>query len=220
MKTPAILSLQETKFQSAGKHNLDGYFTYEHLRTEKTAGGGILMAVQKELCPSLVRDGGEEVEALTVDIFVKKMSISCTTAYGPQENDLKEKKVNFWHFLEEEAKRANNLGKGFVLQGDLNAWLGNNIISKDPQKQNENGKLMEIFLTQNNLTVVNSLDLCKGVFTRIQKRQGILVKGILDFFVVCNKILSLITGMEVDDMKKKCTYKLHPDEKGWPGCGQ
>ena len=170
MKTPAILSLQETKFQSAGKHNLDGYFTYEHLRTEKTAGGGILMAVQKELCPSLVRDGGEEVEALTVDIFVKKMSISCTTAYGPQENDLKEKKVFFWHFLEEQAKRANNLGKGFVLQGDLNAWLGNNIISKDPQKQNENGKLMEIFLTQNNLTVVNSLDLCKVVFTWIQKR--------------------------------------------------
>ena len=35
MKNPSILSLQETKFKTAGKHNLDGYYTYEHLRTKK-----------------------------------------------------------------------------------------------------------------------------------------------------------------------------------------
>ena len=98
LKTPSILSLQETKFKVSGKHNFEGYFTYEHLRTEKTAGGGILMAVKKELSPALVRDGGEEVEALTVDIFVKKMSIACTTAYGPQEKDLKEKRYYFGDF--------------------------------------------------------------------------------------------------------------------------
>ena len=118
------------------------------------------------------------------------MSIACTTAYGPQEKDLKEKKVLFWRFLDEEAQRTKNQGKGFILQGDLNAWLGPEIIPEDPRKQNENGKFMAIFLKENNLTVVNSLDLCKGLFTRIQKRQGILMKGILDFFVVCNSITS------------------------------
>ena len=87
MKMPSILSLQETKFQVAGKHNLDGYVTYEHLRTEKTSGGGLLLAISKSLHPALVRDGGDQVEALTVDINVKKMKISCTTAYGPQERD-------------------------------------------------------------------------------------------------------------------------------------
>ena len=214
IKTPAILSLQETKFQTAGRHNLDGYFSYEHLRTEKTAGGGIYMAVKKELNPALVRDGGEEVEALAVDIFVKKMGIACITAYGPQENDLKGKKATFWRFLEEEAKRADIQGKGYILQGDLNAWLGDKIIAKDPRKQNENGKLMEIFLKENNLTVVNGLDLCKGVFTRIQKRQGVVVKGILDFFVVCNRIISLITGMEIDDMKKNVPTNYTQVRKG------
>ena len=34
IKTPAILTLQETKFQIAGKHRLDGYVVYEHLRTK------------------------------------------------------------------------------------------------------------------------------------------------------------------------------------------
>ena len=145
---------------------------YEHLRTEKVLGGGILMAVLKDLNPVLVSDGGENIEALTVDINIKKMKIACSTAYGPQENNSFEKKDIFWNYLDKEAKRADLEGKGFILQGDLNSWLGNKIIPNDSRKQNENGKLMEAFLLRNHLTVVNSLSLCKGVFTRIQKTSG------------------------------------------------
>ena len=155
MKSPAILTLQETKFQVAGRHTLDGYFVYEHLRSEKTAGGGIFMAVVKELNPSLVRDGGDDVEALTVDINVKKMQISCSTAYGPQEKDSRTKKEKFWQYLDEEAKRADGEGKGFILQGDLNAWIGQKYISKDPRPQNQNGQFFEDFIETNELTIVN-----------------------------------------------------------------
>ena len=94
-KSPSILSLQETKFQVHGKHKLQGYITYEHLRTEKIAGGGLLLAIKKDLSPALVRDGGSDVEALTVDIFVKKMQVTCITAYGPQENEKYEKRTSF-----------------------------------------------------------------------------------------------------------------------------
>ena len=128
-KTPSILTLQETKFQVAGKHKLDGYIVYEHLRSEKSAGGGIMMAILTELNPLLVRDGGVDVEALTVNISVKKMQILCNTAYGPQEKDPKiKKKEMFWQYLDEEAKRAEEEGKGFILQGDLNAWHGKKYI--------------------------------------------------------------------------------------------
>ena len=102
IKSPVILSLQETKFQVAGKHKLDGYITYEHLRKEKTAGGGLLLAIKQELSPALVRDGGTDVEAITVDINIKQMQIVCSTAYGPQENDSREKKENFWNYLDED----------------------------------------------------------------------------------------------------------------------
>ena len=101
------------------------------------------MAVVKDLNPALVRDGGNEVEALTVDINVKQMQISCTTAYGPQEKDQLSKKEAFWQYLDEEAKRAEEEGKGFILQGDLNAWLGNKLLPGDPRAQNKNGKLFE-----------------------------------------------------------------------------
>ena len=189
IKSPAILTLQETKFQIAGKHRLDGYVVYEHLRTEKTAGGGILMAIMQELSPAFVRDGGDYVEALTVDITVKQMQIACTTAYGPQEKDSKDKKSRFWDYLDEEAKRAEKEGKGFILQGDLNSWIGKEHISKDTRNQNENGKLMADFMERNQLTVVNGLELCKGSFTRIQKLKGTCEKSILDFFVVCERII-------------------------------
>ena len=152
MKSPSILTLQETKFQVAGNHKIDGYNVYEHLRSEKTAGGGILMAVVTDLNPALIRDGGDEVEALTVNINVKHMQISCTTAYGPQEKDSPNKKETFWQYLDEEAKRADEDGKGFILQGDLNAWLGNKHIPNDPREQNKNGKFMESFLKHNDLS--------------------------------------------------------------------
>ena len=139
------------------------------------------MAIMQELNPALVRDGGSEVEALTVDINVKQMQIVCSTAYGPQENDSRVKKDNFWKYLEEDVNRAKIEGKGYILQGDLNAWLGKNVIQNDPRPQNTNGKCMEDFLKQNRLTVVNGLELCNGVFTRIRKRKNIVEKSVLDF---------------------------------------
>ena len=48
-KSPAILILQETKFQVSGNNYLEGYIVYE-----------------------LVSDGGENIEALTVDINIKR----------------------------------------------------------------------------------------------------------------------------------------------------
>ena len=90
----SVWTMQETKCKVEGKLKLDGFLTYEHLRC-KGEGGGLAFIARKDLNPAFVRDGGEEVEAITVDIHVRKMTISCTTAYGPQESDNIEKKTKF-----------------------------------------------------------------------------------------------------------------------------
>ena len=214
LKSPSILSLQETKFQVAGKHSLNGYICYEHLRKEKTNGGGLFMALKTELSPALVRDGGDNVEALTVDICVKKMKIACTTAYGPQEKDTFKKKDDFWQYLDEEAKRAQLEGKGFILQGDLNSWIGSQYIANDPRTQNGNGKRMANFVERNQLIVVNGLQLCNGLITRSRKCKDIYEKSILDYFVVCKSILGLITSMEIDEDKKNIPTNYTQVRKG------
>ena len=79
----AIWMMQETKVSTQGKLNFDGFTTYEHTRTYKE-GGGLALCALVDLKPAFIRDGGDMVDALTVNIHLKQITISCTTAYGPQ----------------------------------------------------------------------------------------------------------------------------------------
>ena len=73
---------------------------------------------------------------------------------------------------------------------------------------------MESFMIRNNLTVLNGLMPCKGLFTRIRKTKNNTEKGVLDVFVVCNKILPLIKSMNVDEMKKNIPTNFTQVNKG------
>ena len=166
------------------------------------------MAAIKDLNPVLVSEGTENVEAITIEIHPRLITIVCTSAYGPQNNDNLENKIKFWDYLDKVAADARIVGKGFLLQGDLNARVGPTIIKGDPNAQNENGKLFEQFLSRHpHLSVVNSLDICKGLITRIRKLcTGKVERSVLDFFVVCSYVLTHITEMIVDeDMKYAMT---------------
>ena len=152
----------------------------------------------KELNPTFVCDGGEDVEAITVDIHLKDMTVSAISAYGPLENAGAQKKSSFWEHLSEQAQRAKSLGKGLILQGDLNSWLGPQCLPGDKKKtQNGNGKLFQKFLEQNQLTCVNSLPLTKGLITRSRKYLDEIKESTIDFYVVCDCVLPLIQSMEI-----------------------
>ena len=72
-----ILTMQETKYSQSGQMKFDGFYTYENLRSNRE-GGGVALSALKELNPAFVCDGGKEVEAITVDIQLKTISISVT----------------------------------------------------------------------------------------------------------------------------------------------
>ena len=102
-----------------------------------------------ELSPVWVREGEEDlVEALSVNIFVKKFQIRCCVAYGCQETDTSDKKEAFWNYMDEEVNEASNTESGLIFQFDGNLWAGNGIIPGDPRPQNRNGKMFEDFLRQ------------------------------------------------------------------------
>ena len=50
--------------------------------------------------------------------------------------------------------------------------------------------------------MVNSLPLCSGLITRERIKEGKLEKSVLDFFVVCNRVLPFVTNMKIDEEKK------------------
>ena len=207
-KHSSIVTMQETKCNQVGQIKLDGYYTFENVRHSKE-GGGVAISVLKELQPTFVSDGGKDVEAVTIDIHVKNMAISITSAYGPQENALNVKKKAFWEYLHAEAHRAKTYGKGYILQGDLNAWLGDKILPKDLNGQNKNGKLFENFLKENKLSCVNSLPFTQGSITRKRKYLSETKESIIDFYVVCERVLPHIKSMKIDNGKTHILTNYH-----------
>ena len=84
------------------------------------------------------------------------------SAYGPLENALIQKKNTFWAYLSHQAQQARAAGKGLIVQGDLNSWLGPQELPGDKRPQHVNGKLFKRFLEENKLVCVNSFPLPKA----------------------------------------------------------
>ena len=198
---PSVFFIEESKMKREGQLKIDPFVIFDVVRDSKE-GGGLAIGCAKELKPVLLRKSEIDVESISIEISVQKMKIRCVVAYGPQENCLMEKKELVWNFLEEEVSSAWENGSGFVLQFDGNLWAGSGIIPGDPRSQNYNGRLFQEFLERNqNLTVVNSLPICEGVITRERKKGETVEKSVLDFFVVCSRVLPFVTKMVIDEDK-------------------
>ena len=94
---------------------------------------------------------------------------------------------------------------------DGNLWAGGKLIPGDPNEQNNNGKLFELFLSRNpHLTCVNALQLCEGLITRIRKTKNGCEKSVLDIFIVCNKMLPFIKKMIIDEPRVHVLTNFNP----------
>jgi hypothetical protein len=199
---PSVFFIEESKYKEEGKLKLENYVIFELVREHKE-GGGLALGCVKELKPVLVRKGNDDIEAVSINIFFKSMKTRCVVAYGCQENSSVEKKTAFWSYIEEEVTAAWESDSGFILHFDGNLWAGPHLVPGDPRPQNNNGKLfMEFLSRQPHLTVVNALSICEGVITRSRTKDGVEEKSVLDFFVVCARVLPYVTKMVIDEDKK------------------
>ena len=131
------------------------------------------------------------------------MKIRITNGYGPQDYDPQEKKSQFWLYLEEEVMKCSQEGYGCMITMDANSWLGKDYNSQDPHNQNNNGKLFHEFLKRNKqLTLLNTTEKCQGTITRSRMVQGKKEESIIDFIVVCNKVLPHGEGMFINEEKQ------------------
>ena len=118
---PSIWMLQETKLRSNETipcESLDEFFVY-YLNRQNSQGGGVAKGVKKEFQSSLINEGDDETEAISVKVFVKEFPIRIVVAYGPQENALLEKKHKFWEFIEKEPNQAELEGDALLIQMEI-----------------------------------------------------------------------------------------------------
>ena len=199
---PSIFFIQETKLgKNTKKIQFENYQIFELSRKKnKVSGGGLALGVHRDIPAVQVREGDDEVECLSVVVTVGELQFRTVAAYGPQLRDTREKKDNFWNYLDYEVLEADRQKMGVIIEMDSNCWAGQEIIPGDPNIQNSNGKLLEYFLSRHpNLTVVNSLQLCKGLITRQRQTKYRHEKSVLDIFIICEKVLCHLEKMEIDE---------------------
>ena len=153
IEKPSVIFLQETKLGRIGRIKTPSSLKYTWYELHRTInaikgpkGGGIALGVLNVLEPSWVSEGNDEIEAITVEVWIEGFPIRLVCGYGPQESDNKERKEMFWKYLNKETQDACAKGAGFILQMDGNLWAGGTIISGDPNRQNQNGKFFENYL--------------------------------------------------------------------------
>ena len=64
---------------------------------------------------TLIKEGNDETEALSVKVFLEEIPVRAISAYGPQENANMDKKTKFWDFLETEVNDAEMEGDGLII---------------------------------------------------------------------------------------------------------
>ena len=196
---PGVFFIQESKVPRKGKIKLSDYVIFERVR-KVCGGGGLLTAVHKNLNPVSVGDDSEE-EVLVVEAQLLDKKVRFINAYEPQENEVENSK-SFFPKLYEVVKSAKIAGTLICIELDANSKLGPAVIPGDPKRQSKNGKLILEVLKENSLTVVNGTDLCTGVITRIRKTTVRTEESVIDFFIVCEKFLALVTKMIIDEERK------------------
>ena len=204
---PGVFFIQESKTRRKSKVKLDNYVIFEQIRKD-SGGGGLLTAVHKNFEPVSVGDGKDAEEVLVVEAKLGINKVRLINAYGPQEDALEDLRKAFFNKLDEEVKNAKLTGAFVCLELDANSKLGPGIIPGDPHPQSRNGKMLADFLIENDLIVVNGCDICEGKITRHRNTKNRTEKSILDFFIVCRGLFTLITKMKIDEEKKYTLTKF------------
>ena len=164
-------------------------------------GGGLLLAICESFEPVLIYEGDDDIEILVAQGTIERTKVRFINAYGPQEDDATDRILGFYQKLEEEIVLALENGCQIILECDANAKLGFEVIPGAPNCQSSNGGLLWSLLKRNNLTVVNSLDLCEGVITRHRITKNSEEKSVLDYLIISDGMCEFISKMVVDEDK-------------------
>ena len=206
LNSPSCVLLQETKLKFPGTFQIPGYQIFE--KNRKGQGGGLLTAIDCNLCPLLISTGTNEEEISVTQAQVGKHSIRVINAYGPQETESKGKIFNFWEELEKEIITAKEKNCLVLIQMDANAKIGGGVIANNPHAISENGKLLLDLLGRQNLRCLNAHKLCQGSITRHRKTINGEEKAILDYLIVCEQLANYLKLMIIDEKRENVLTKF------------
>ena len=90
---------------------------------------------------------------MSIQLRCKDERIRIIIAYGPQENELKKEREQFYDDLNVEIERAKLNEELILIAGDLNAKLGKDMISGDQHETSPNSAFLKKLIDRHELVV-------------------------------------------------------------------
>ena len=177
----------------------EGYTPFRNDRDNR-GGGGIVIFVRTELkkiC-TIVEKGNDIGETLWVAIDNGKTKIRLGVIYAPQESRTsKEEYKTMYEQIKNQILLAREKQQKILLMGDFNCKIGS-AIENNKSEVTKSGKLLLKMSNQEALTIMNTLDICDGVWTRTEGES----RSVIDYILIDNDDIGAVKSMIVDEDKE------------------
>ena len=173
--------------------------------SRKPIGQNVCIILRKNLASSNIMklyEPNEVANMLGIRVELMNTGLRVYTAHLKQQSTNSRDDIrDQFEEVRKQFKYANSCEEGIVMVFDANVHVGDTIIKGCTDKQDWGGKLIRDIIKEENLVLVNAADVCTGVITRVDPRNG---NGSTIDLVVCNRYVSdKILNMVIDE--KDCT---------------
>ena len=202
---PDILCICEVK--SATSTYLKNFFkevNYEVISGKK----GLLVAAKPHLKLINVTTSSHP-NILSGRVMLKNIAIRITEVYGPQENEPAENREEFFNELSVELEAGGSTET--VVCGDFNAKITN---ERGVTGISPNGKLMENVLRSYNLKAVNFHENCVGYWTRVQVKNGVTERSVIDYILLPESIWLKVSSVTIDEERNFSPFGVRRTKSG------
>ena len=197
---PAIFCITETHLMEKEKLDIDED-DYEVFRNDRNQdGGGVLIGVERRLAhlTTIVEKKKEVEESLWVVMNNNQLPLRIGVVYAPQESrTAKEKYEEMYKSLDEQISMAKQNNQKLLLVGDFNCKIGEKIPGND-EEISVSGKDFLKMIERNKLQVANTMEMCKGLWTREEGGS----RSVLDYVIIDQEDKETILEMMVDEEKE------------------
>ena len=137
-----------------------------------------------------------------------KTKIRIGLVYNPQENKItKGELVKYMGELNQK-KNVRKMEQHIIVMGDMNCKIGD-LIDGNKEEISKGGKIMITMIKENNMIILNSLEKCRGKWTRSSGRE----KSIIDYMMIGEEDENGVESIIIDEKKEKSPYRLRRSDK-------
>ena len=196
MLQPDIITLCEIKSTTAG--TIRSFFSNEGYEVIPNSKSGLAVAAKsKHDMVNITHTDNNNI--ISASIKIGLFHLTTINVYGPQESEKEEVRSAFFDELATEITIALDHNEHVLLIGDFNSKI---MKDKGVYKGiSPNGHLLNEIVNSHKLTILNLEDKCSGKWTRVQEKNGVNEKSVIDYAIASDTITKMISDISIDEEK-------------------